>query len=266
MRAYSWVALGAVAFACGGSAFTSNGQAGGSGNTAGTDGSGAAAGAPDGSGATSSGGSTTGSAGEPGVGGSVSVGGSGLGGDLVAGGAPPGGGTAGSGGTTSTAGSGGTRPVDTECPKVLPIKGGACSDGLLCTFGTDVRTACRNSAKCENGAWVITKPSCENLSACENIQVNAACDPSSKPCLLSEPEGIYCVCTGCGSGGPCNTDTVWACAAGSGGSLCPKLAPNYGASCVGERECGYGSCATGNNINAVCDGTSWALHNTPCPL
>ncbi len=285
MRAYSWIALGTVAFACGGSAFTAeNTDPGGDGGDASDAGS---AGVLNRAGR-GSGGSLIGSGGKLGKGGTsnnggsssggvISVGGDlGIAGDLVVGGSPPvagqpgTGGTAGTAGMTGMAGSGGTSPdpVDKVCPKLLPAQGGPCTSGLLCSYGTDVRTACRNTSKCSNGVWNLNKPVCEQLHGCSGAIVGNACDAgSAKPCLLNATDGIYCICTGCGNGGACTDQTVWACAAGDGAQGCPKLAPNEGQMCMGEStKCGYGSCSTGNGMRAVCDGTTWSWDGVLCAL
>jgi len=139
---------------------------------------------------------------------------------------------------------------------------------LVCTYGTDARTSCRPIAKCENAKWALTKPECETLHACPAFQVGSKCDAQvDKACMLNATDGIYCVCTGCsGVGGPCSTETVWACAAGSGGAACPKLPPNKGQACAGEVQCGYGSCTTANSANASCDGATWDWDLVACPL
>ncbi len=266
------MALGTLALACGGSAFTTNGDGGSSGTPTdgGSDtaesGTGGVLGRAGrgGGGKNSSGDSTVG--GEVSAGGVVSVGGDvGIGGDLVTGGSLPVAGATSTAGTTSTGGTG-PQPFDEICPKVQPTPGGACADGLSCSYGTDVRTACRPLADCSDGVWSITQQGCEPLDTCDGVQTNTECDPNSKPCMLAGDQGIYCVCTDCsGAGGPCNNDTRWACAAGSGGALCPTLPPNLGATCTVERQCAYGSCSTDNGVNAACDGSTWAWHGVACP-
>ncbi len=268
MRAYSWIALGTVAFACGGSAFTSDAPGGadggadtGSAGVLGRAGRGSGGSLLGNGGKPGNGGTGSGISGGVSVGGLVSVGGQlGIAGDLVTGGSPP------VAGMTSTAGTGGTGPgPDKTCPRTQPEQGDACADGLVCSYGADVRTACRPLAKCDDGAWQIEKPMCEALHGCPALQVGKACNQDA-PCLLNEAEGIYCVCTGCGSGGPCTIETVWACAAGSGGSACPKLPPNQGQACTGEVKCGYGSCSTDNGMQANCDGATWNWEFLACPL
>jgi hypothetical protein len=169
-------------------------------------------------------------------------------------------------GTTSTGGIG-PDPVDKVCPKTLPTAGGLCSDGLVCSYTADVRTACRPIAKCGGGKWAINKPECEVLHGCPALQVGAKCDAASaNPCMLNATDGIYCLCTGCGNAGACSSETVWACAAGSGGSNCPKLPPNEGQMCAVDAPCGYGSCSTGNGVNAVCEAGTWNWDFVACPL
>lgn len=289
MKAWSWVPLGLLAFACSGSAFTSDGAGdGGQGAEGGSD-SGASSGGSSSKGGRGSGGNAQ-SAGSAGKGGSVGKGGTssqggfinaggdlGMGGDWVAGGNPPiagTGSTAGSGtaGTnsagTNTGGSGNPDPIDKVCPKTQPTAGGGCAGDLVCTYTSDVRPECRPYAKCENSKWTIVKPACEALNACPALQVGKACDAQvDKPCMLSADQGIYCVCTGCtGTGGPCSTDTVWACSASAGGVGCPTLPPNLGQACTGEVQCGYGSCSTSNAVSARCDGSVWDWELLACPL
>ena len=287
MKAYSWIPLGLVAFACSGSAFTSDGADGGQGAEGGSE-SGASSGGTSSQAGKASGGSaqTAGNAGKGGsmgkggtsaMGGSVGVGGTlGMGGDLVTGGSPPiagtgstaGTGTAGSSAGTNTGGTGNPDPIDKSCPKTQPVAGSSCAGDLVCTYTSDVRPACRPYAKCENSKWALTKPQCDALDACPALQVGKACDAQvAKPCMLSAEQGIYCLCTGCnGTTGACTNNTVWACAASAGGTGCPTLPPNLGQTCAGEVQCGYGSCTTANAISARCDGSFWDWELLACPL
>jgi hypothetical protein len=274
MRALSWIALGTVAFACSGSAFTSNGDGqGGTNGAAGTDAGGALDRAGRGNGGKDAGsggkvGTAGGStAGDFSNGGMIGVAGDlGIAGDLLAGGAPPIAGTTGNAGSSNVAGTG-PAPIDEVCPRTMPAQGGRCADGLVCSYTADVRTACRPVAKCDNGKWAIEKPSCETLHACPTLVAGDKCDAGgSKPCMLNATDGVYCVCTGCGNGGACSNEAVWACAAGSGGATCPKLPPNKGQMCSVDAPCGYGSCATGNGVNAICADGVWDWDFLACPL
>lgn len=287
MKAWSWFPLGVLAFACSGSAFTSDdsgdgGQGAEGGSESGASSGGVSSKAGSGSGGAHSAGSNGkgGSAnkgGSTGQGGSVSAGGNlGIGG-LVVGGNPPIAGTGSTAGTgtagtssagTNTGGSANPDPIDKTCPKTQPTAGKGCAGELVCTYTSDVRPACRPYAKCENSKWAIVEPDCEALQACPALQVGKACDAQvAKPCMLSGEQGIYCVCTGCsGTGGPCSTETVWACAASAGGVGCPALPPNMGQTCAGEVQCGYGSCTTANAISARCDGSVWEWELLACPL
>jgi hypothetical protein len=288
MRAYSWIFLSGVVLACGGSAFTSNTDAGGSGN--GGSGDGASSGVL-GSGGRASGGSQMGKGGKTSGGtgnmsGSGTTGGGTTGGGTT-GGRPSGGGSTGgagssagsvgtggdiaTGGSAGTAGMAGTAggppgPIDKVCPMSLPAPGDGCADGLICSYGADIRTSCRNRATCSGGVWTIDKPVCEQLHGCPNIQVGKQCDASvAKPCLI-DSGNVYCVCTGCNSAGLCTNQTVWACAGSAGGQGCPKVPPNEGQMCSGSESCGYGSCSTGNNLSTSCDGTTWSWSASVCPL
>lgn len=283
MRAYSWIALATVALACSGSAFTANDEgAGGADGEAGSSAGGKVSGggktgsagkvgsSGSGSGGKASTGGTISAAGQVSTGGLVGIGGNlGLGGELVVGGTFSVAGTTSAAGTASTAGTGGTGPdpIDKACPKALPTAGGLCAGDLVCSYTADVRTDCRPIAKCNNGKWAVEKPECEALHACPALQVGAKCDSASaKPCMLNATDGIYCVCTGCGNGGPCSSETTWACAAGSGGASCPKLPPNKGQMCSVDTPCGYGSCSTSNSVSAVCEGGVWGWDGVACPL
>lgn len=304
MRAYSWIFLGAVAFACGGSAFSSStddgGDPGDSGNAGalnrggrsgfggslfGKGGKAPTAGTVGIAGASASGG-TIGSAGEPNAGGDATTGGgtttggtSPTGGSSAAGAGATGGGSLGgsmtTGGTSPTAGaggggaagSGGAPPApDKVCPTKQPTSGGRCIDGLVCTYGTDVRTSCRPVAKCTGGKWAIDQPGCPTLNVCPILKVGDKCDAPGHGCMLDATSGVYCVCSSCSGSGVCTVTPTWACAGGSSGGLCPTVAPNQGRTCSPENlSCGYGSCATGNPITAVCDST-WKWVGEMCPL
>jgi hypothetical protein len=260
MRARSWIALGGVALACGGTAFNSTTDGGG-----GTAGSSQAAGAASGGSGTLGhagrgvGGSVVGSGGKIGTAGNVGIagvaGGITTGGDVSLGGDVTVGGSLTSGGDSASAGAG-PDPIDKTCPGDLPTQGHGCTDGLICTYGDDIRASCHARAQCDNGTWSVDLPQCVALDACAPIVVGSQCDDqTAKPCTIQS--SIYCVCTGCTGVGPCTTNTVWACASGSGGQGCPALIPNEGQACTGSAACTYGSCSTGEKMTATCNGTSW---------
>lgn len=259
MRRVGWALLGIVAAACGGSAFNPQGD-GAAGASAG--GSGGEPGAA-GRGGRPQGGSAT-------TGGKPSVSGASPGGRSPTGGTESGGaGTAGAAGTLPMAGEPGVagappEGADTSCPATPEALGDACQDGLVCTFGDDIRTSCRPRARCEVGKWVLSQPPCEDLAACDKVIVGQECDGAVPECLLTE--SIYCRCTACPTSGPCmgGGKTVWACASGSGVSGCPDVPPNWGASCNASSSCSYGSCGTQNNLNVTCDGT-WSWELAICP-
>jgi hypothetical protein len=276
MRALSWLLLGGLAFACGGSAFSSrsDGEDGGGGAGAPSGGkAGTGLGGKPGSGGSNSAGSSD-RAGHAGVaaggnaatGGSVTTGGSvgeaGAGGKALAGATSTGGTSAGEAGA---AGADGGEPIDETCPLKAPHAGGGCADGLVCTYGDDLRASCRRRAQCQAGHWTLSEPKCEALVACSPIVQGTKCDPAkAPPCTLEEH--ILCVCSSCGSGGPCASETVWKCAAGSGGQLCPKEPPNLGQSCSVNVTCPYGSCSINEGVEATCDGKTWAWESLICPL
>ena len=269
MRAYSWSFLTALAMACSGSAFsTQGGESGsGSGNESGSSSRAGSLGRGglSGKGGKGNGGSVAvagnaNSSGTDGNGGVIGIGGSiGVAGDVTFGG------TQGVAGDPSGGGTG-PDPIDTMCPVELPNANRACEPGLNCTYGSHLLASCRSRAQCVDGGWVIELTSCPDLHGCNNIVGGSPCNPEvSPPCTLGNDNDIYCVCTGCSSAGPCTDNTVWKCAAGSGGAGCPKVLPNQGQKCVVDRQCPYGSCATGESMSASCDGTTWKWESLQCP-
>lgn len=262
MRAYSWVWVGFVAAACGGSAFS-----GANPNTDDGDGGEPASGR---GGALNSGGRDT-VGGKPGVAGTtgkggVSNGGAGVagsaavGGDVSVGGEPAVGGEPGVGGEPA-AGGAGPDPVDEVCPQAQPAAHGACKSGLSCTYGDDVRASCRQHAKCDGGQWVITDPGCKELPVCEPIILGKECAADAPDCLMQGE--IFCSCSAC-NGSLCSNTHKWACAAGPGGA-CPKLPPNLGQSCAGSTECTYGACAVNEGVTTTCNGATWGWDSLICP-
>ncbi len=264
MRAYSWMVLGALALACGGSAFTSGGSEpggeGGSGDEAGTAGVLGKAGR-------GSGGSVIGSGGKVGVagmatggtgtGGGISVGGFGIAGDLIAGGSFPIAGGPGTGGTGPD-----PEPVDEACPKTIPATGGLCAEGLSCSYGTDIRAWCRMRAKCDGGKWAIYEPAddCPTLHACNDNVIGGSCDAQvANPCIKDQK--LYCACVSC-VGGACSTGT-WQCE-GVNTQGCPAMVPNEGQMCEGQAQCSYGNCAVGNPMDVTCNGATWGWETLGC--
>jgi hypothetical protein len=274
----AWLLLGGVALACSGTSFSEGvvGEAGsgGSGSSAGSDSHGGVLNRA----GHGNGGSVIGTAGsQPTAGtdaagadsGGTTSGGTGTGGDVSVGGDVVTAGTAsgGSAGTSAMGGAAGTNsgpPVDVVCPKSQPSSGGLCKDGLLCSYGTDLRADCRNLAKCDGGKWSLDKPGCAGLQQCEGVIVGKTCDPNAAACSLDS--GVFCVCSACSGAGPCSTDYTWACAGSQGGVACPKSPPNLGQACAADAQCPYGSCATGSNITATCKDSTWSWEHNLCPL
>jgi len=211
---------------CGGSAFTSGTEAVG----------GAQAGL---GGADELGGAGLGSAGKGGQSGGPSSGGSppaaGAGGVSDAGGPPSG-------------GAGGDLPVS-ACP-VAPPTGGTCVTGLSCTYGMDLRPACRTRFQCSKGVWTSDGTTCSPLLDCSTReggipQVGHECSEVGEDCTLnggSTTGLIYCRCDTHATTQP--VSTVWDCV-GPPQKPCPKLAPNEGQACDGTSAdvCRYGSCS-----------------------
>jgi hypothetical protein len=209
-------------------------------------------------GGTSSGGTSNGgtNAGGTNAGGTNS-GGVSSGGTGVAGGA--------TGGTVAMGGMGGGTSIDIVCPKNQPSDGHACKDGLVCSYGQDIRSSCRNIATCANGVWGVDKPNCSGLGSCSNtLMAGSACVPAmDMPCQLNKQ---YCMCNSC-PGPVCMVDSgTWECA-GASGANCPEMAPNEGQACTGARDCVYGSCAVAEGVTASCGADSvWSWKAQNCPL
>jgi len=280
IHTYSWLVLGSLALACGGSAFTtsegSNGNAGsgndgngdagvlnraglGSGGTKTTGGDGVggtdtSAGGGTNTGGTNTGGTNTGGSGAtmggmPGVAGDL-----GTAGDLV------------TGGVTSSAGSAGTSTMpspDTSCPEAQPVKDGACQGDLSCSYGADVRTQCRPHTSCDNGGWAVTDPGCTKLHSCGGVVANAECDMGAAPCVKDSYQ--YCVCSLC-QGNLCGMNPTWHCHGGASAAGCPKLQPNEGQACDGEMKCRYGACGVAQDtpLDAVCKDGTWQYESVIC--
>jgi hypothetical protein len=261
--------LGGVALACSGTSFTT-GEGGGGSSAGGDESSGGIlnragrnSGGTLGKGGKSAGGSDSGGTATAGSEtGGTSSGGSGMGGDVSVGGDVVTAGTA----TGGNAGTSSGPPVDLVCPKSQPSNGALCKDGLTCSYGADLRVACRNMAKCDGGKWTVTKASCEGLHACaDTVKDSVACDAQAPECIFDSSQ--VCVCTACNNNGLCSVDQYhWACAGGSGGPACPVIPPNLGQPCGGQPSCPYGSCAAGNNVTASCTNQSWSWEQNPCPL
>jgi hypothetical protein len=247
--------LGGLTLACGGSAFTGvtdDTETGGSGGAAGS---------------SSSAGRRTG--GSSGKGGKTSTGGGATGGSETAGGSA---GASATGGAAPTAGQPGvaggmTEPTpDTTCPSSAPSAGGACKEGLTCSYGTDVRLDCRTRATCDGGHWTLFDPDCKQLPTCtSDVSAGNNCDMDEAVCVKDDSQ--YCQCSAC-IGMVCGTEATWHCTSSSSSAGCPKLAPNQGQPCEGERKCQYGACGLGqvSQAEASCDGRTWSYEMVPCPL
>jgi hypothetical protein len=136
------------------------------------------------------------------------------------------------------------------CPANPPTQtSGACVSGLSCTYGDDLRPACRTHVDCLDGMW-----SAQAVSACKPLidcgsrdggvpQVGAACTNVGEDCTLSEGPGaglVYCRCDACLTS-PCTP--AWDCK-GPPPTPCPQLLPNEGQPCDTNGEsCTYGSCS-----------------------
>jgi hypothetical protein len=244
---WTWLLLGSVTFACGGSAFTgADPDSAGTGGVAGR--------------------ATAGTTGDAGRGGKGPGGGS-SGSSTTAGGgsASMTGGTPALGGAPGAAGSITVPGPDTSCPASPPAAGRACKDGLRCSYGSDVRLQCRSSAICEGGTWKLNEPDCAALEPCgTTVIAGGPCDDAQAECVKDDAE--YCACTAC-LDMICSSESTWRCSSGSGSMGCPPLAPNQGSACKGQRTCDYGSCSFGQASpgQATCYEDVWSYEMVTCP-
>jgi hypothetical protein len=272
---------------CGGTAFTTGGGssgAGGSSAAGGVSAQGGTGGAITSSGGSSAGGiSTGGGAGRGGASGQGGASGKGGGGSSGASGGasggPPNGGAGGVGGSLAggaggaVGGAGGTNSggtggviVTTACPVSPPTANSPpCAPGLSCTYGDDLRPACRTHVDCLDGAWVAqAAPACKPLIDCGSHdggvpQVGKACTLVGDDCTLNEGAGnglVYCRCDTC-TASTCTAE--WDCI-GPPQSPCPKLLPNEGQPCdVNGESCSYGECGMPANdvANMQCIAHVW---------
>lgn len=254
MRAYLLAAVCGLVLGCSGGAFTSSND-----SLSSDGGTGAVAAGGGGSDPGLGGSSTGANGGDVASAGSQVNGGSGsVGGDPGVSGGPPI--DPGAGGAPAEPG------PDTSCPTSPPQSGGACADGLTCTYGSDVRLECRQRATCQNGSWTTEEPACKQLRACSgDLKPGDTCDAGSAACVKNGAQ--YCACSAC-VGTLCGTEATWHCTSESGSSRCPKLAPNQGEACSQETSCDYGVCGLpqAGAVRAVCDGHSWSYESVPCPL
>jgi hypothetical protein len=166
----------------------------------------------------------------------------------------------------------GTCPTSTSaCPATIAqIKTWPCTAGLTCEYGTDPRPACRESATCTNGSWVVTTPApCAVLPvvtcpATREAAAGQACTASGAYCTYGD---LSCQCTNCTTGpvDSCAGDPTWHCAAPNADATCPAGIPLLGSACTtANQTCSY-SCGAGGA--RLCKGGAWySASGGPCPV
>ncbi len=198
--------------------------------------------------------------GSPPVGGSGGTGGSGTGGSS----AGSGGSMTITGGTGGSGGSGGASTIITSCPTDPPAAMAACADGIVCTYGDDVRLSCRTRYVCTNGVFSVATSACKALASCSDRAggvpiMGSACTTAGEECLLTDPPNyIYCRC-----------DASWLCSATPAQTMmsCPDVAPNVGQPCdSGGLACQYGSCSypAAYDPTLQCKGKAWQQAVSQC--
>jgi hypothetical protein len=270
-----WALAVAVAVAaCGGAEFSSDNGGGGAGGSASTSAGGASSVAVTDAVASSTSGGGTSSGG----GGGASAGGASVGGASVGGSGGEGGGAIDAAirdapTETSTGRDVATPDVKdaassdviavTQCPPVEPSAAGACTDGLVCTYGTHPRLACRKQYNCTSGHWAPTPGlACPTLGDCNNEQplpvIGAMCPVLEHDCLWSS--GLYCRCRASGDAG----GGAWDCYPSP--SNCPTTPPNRGQACdPSAQTCSYGTCGLGTKVTTSCSGGVVSWTSTTCP-
>lgn len=186
-----------------------------------------------------------------------------------AGGSDSGGGDSGGGDSGRTDGGGGGG----VCPASLPAAGASCSrEGLVCQYGDDPRIACRPTATCTSGSFVVNDPDCPPIAmvmcpATREAAAGQLCTPMDAICAY---DGLACVCTNCEPGPAimCSGDPTWHCQAPHADPACPAAMPNSGTSCSGTpegKECQY-DCEAG--MGRRCEGGVWVPYDPPggCPI
>ena len=175
-------------------------------------------------------------------------------------------------GGASMAGAGGGM-LSASCPMSAPVLGQPCAAGLSCSYGDDLRWACRARFVCQNNQWVsggsATPVNCAPLVDCAATPggfplVNQQCPTVGEECSFDGMASgiIYCRCNFCGSSTSCPMSMAsWACA-GAPIAPCPAQAPNEGQPCDKKQSCTYGVPCEGATLK--CDGKTWSVEATAC--
>jgi len=163
--------------------------------------------------------------------------------------------------------------LSASCPMSAPVLGQPCAAGLSCSYGDDLRWACRARFVCQNNQWVsggsATPVNCAPLVDCAATPggfplVNQQCPTVGEECSFDGMASgiIYCRCNFCGSSTSCPMSMAsWACA-GAPIAPCPAQAPNEGQPCDKKQSCTYGVPCEGATLK--CDGKTWSVEATAC--
>lgn len=151
------------------------------------------------------------------------------------------------------------------CPPVPPDTTAACKDGTSCTYGSDVRPACRTQFTCTMGTWSVVTPSCAPATPCSTESpapiTGGACGVANDFCVNADQTN--CGCTFC-QAPPCAGTDTWKCTTAEPTS-CPPVLPNLGQACTGTASCTYGNCSSPNAATiAQCTKGSWTWTTAIC--
>jgi hypothetical protein len=165
---------------------------------------------------------------------------------------------------------GGAGMPSTTCPTSPPTEQ-ACATGLSCSYGADLRPACRNHYDCVAGMWSAKASACKALESCAMRdggvpQVGAACTTIGEDCTLDGGTSgtIYCRCDQHLMTNPVTAE--WDCI-GPPASPCPQIMPNVGQACASNGEsCTYGSCSmpANDNMTVQCTARIWKAVASGC--
>jgi len=163
-----------------------------------------------------------------------------------------------------------------HCPATIPANGSRCSeDGRLCSYGDSGKFACRDRARCENGAWQVEVQGCETIqpATCTAIASDGQrCEPNAplgNATLCSYPSGTLCSCFACDRLSPqypncLQSGPTFICTDPPSDLDCPLIAPNAGAGCDAPgKQCSYGV-QCGGGAAFFCHSGEWEVTGVPC--
>ena len=193
----------------------------------------------------------------------------------------------------------GDAATSSSCPATAPTAGAACTTtgiacgdvdpssslgqygssdcAVECTYGDDVRFACRPDFACIGGAWTVQEPMPEHTcttpppASCPatlKAAGNADCPVVGAVCAYGPSA---CVCNQCTGGCPATADggirVTWECDEPPSTPGCPAAAPNYGTACGAKVvTCDYGNCYAGTWMEAKCVGGLWRRTDNACTI